>query len=65
VVGYLPFAIAGYVISRIALVFPSLLWIAFEALRLGVSFVGIAVVAALLSRLYRDIVTDPPADPVP
>jgi hypothetical protein len=41
------------------------LWIAFEALRLGVSFVGIAVVAALLSRLYRDIVTDPPADPVP
>jgi hypothetical protein len=32
-----------------------LLWIVFEALRLALSFAGIAVIAALLSQLYRDI----------
>ncbi|HWB51437.1 MAG TPA: hypothetical protein VG651_20155 [Stellaceae bacterium] len=52
---YFPFLVAGMVITAIGGVFPSLLWMVFEALRLAVSFVGLAVVAALLSQLYRDI----------
>jgi hypothetical protein len=52
---YLPFVVVEFVINWIAAIFPSLTWIVFEALRLAVSFVGAAVVAALLSHLYREI----------
>jgi len=59
VVCYLPFVVVEVIVNAIAGVFPALLWIVFEALRLAVSFAGIAVVAALLSHLYREIVGDP------
>lgn len=56
---YLPFVIAQMLINWIAGIFPSLAWIVFEALRLAVTFAGAAVVAALLSHLYRDITGEP------
>jgi hypothetical protein len=52
---YLPFAVAEIVIGWVATIFPSIAWIVFEALRLAVSFVGAAVIAALLSHIYRDM----------
>lgn len=52
---YLPFAVVQLVIGVIGGLFPALFWILFEALRLAVSFAGAAVVAALLSHVYREI----------
>jgi hypothetical protein len=52
---YLPFVIVQMAIGTLSGMFPSLLGIVFEALRLAVSFIGAAVIAALLSHLYRDI----------
>jgi NADH:ubiquinone oxidoreductase subunit K len=52
---YFPFAIVQMLISGLSRMFPSLLGIVFEALRLVVAFIGAAVIAALLSHLYRDI----------
>jgi hypothetical protein len=52
---YLPFVVVQLVLGWIAAIFPSLLWIVFEALRLATAFVGSAVVAALLSHVYREI----------
>jgi hypothetical protein len=60
---YLPFAIAELVVSWIAALFPSLFWIVFEAMRLALSFAGAAIVVALLSHLYRDIVGIEPMAP--
>jgi hypothetical protein len=56
-----PFAIVEMAISWLAGIFPSLTWIVFEAARLVVSFIGAAVMAALLSHIYRDIeaITEP------
>jgi hypothetical protein len=59
---YLPFVVVQLVINWIAAIFPSLIWIVFEALRLVVSFVGAAVVAALLSHIYREIAPIPAAE---
>jgi hypothetical protein len=52
---YFPFVVAQMIIAAVGAAFPSLLWIVFEALRLAVSFLGAAVVAALLSHIYREI----------
>jgi hypothetical protein len=52
---YFPFVVLQMLIGALAAALPSLLWIAFEALRLAASFVGAAIVAALLSHLYRDL----------
>jgi len=52
---YLPFVILQMLINAVASIFPSITWIVFEALRLAASFVGAAVVAALLSHIYRDL----------
>jgi hypothetical protein len=61
---YLPFIIVQIVIDRIAAIFPSLIWIVFEALHLAVAFAGAAVAAALLSHIYREFVgIAPPAYP--
>ncbi|HXP04758.1 MAG TPA: hypothetical protein VN808_11605 [Stellaceae bacterium] len=57
---YLPFVVAGYIVIRIGTIFPALFWIVFQGLQLAVSFVGIAVVAALLSHLYREIAMEAP-----
>jgi hypothetical protein len=56
---YLPSVVLQMLIGALASALPSLTWIVFEALRLAVSFAGAAVVAALLSHLYRDIVAEP------
>lgn len=61
VVCYLPFAVAGYVVISIGAVFPGPFWIVFAALRLAVSFAGAAVVAALLSHIYRGLGSAPSA----
>jgi hypothetical protein len=52
---YLPFVVVQLVLGVIAALFPPLIWIVFEALHLAVSFVGAAIVATLLSHLYREI----------
>ena len=57
---YLPFVVVDFVIARIGAAFPSLFWIVFQGLQLAVSFVGLAVVAALLSHLYRQVAMESP-----
>ena len=52
---YFPFVVLQMLIGALASAFPSLTWVVFEALRMAASFAGAAVVAALLSHLYRDI----------
>jgi hypothetical protein len=58
---YLPFVVLGYIIGRIGALFPSFFWIVFQALQLAASFAGIAVVAALLSNVYRDVAMRTPS----
>jgi hypothetical protein len=62
---YLPFIVVGSLILRIGTAFPSLFWIIFQGVQLAVWFIGMAVAAALLSHLYREItvVTASPASP--
>jgi hypothetical protein len=55
---YLPFVVVGSIILHIGALFPSLFWIVFQGLQLAVSFIGVAVVAALLSHLYREIAAE-------
>jgi len=55
----LPFVVARYVITRIGLSFPGIFWIVFEGLQLAVLFAGVAVVASLLSHIYREIAAEP------
>ena len=52
---YFPFVVLQMLIAALASAFPSLTWVVFEAIRLAASFAGAAVVAALLSHLYRDL----------
>ena len=51
---YLPFVIAEMIVGSLGGAL-SFLWIVFEALRLVLSFLGTAVIGALLSQLYRDV----------
>jgi len=53
----IPFAIVEMVIAWLASLFPAFTWIVFQAAQLAVSFINAAVVAALLSHIYRDIET--------
>lgn len=55
---YFPFVVLQMLVSMLASAFPSLIWVVFEAVRLAISFAGAAVVAALLSHLYRDLVIE-------
>ena len=50
---YLPFGIVHYIVDKIGGGMPSILWILFQAVALAVSFAGVAVVASLLSDVYR------------
>jgi hypothetical protein len=52
---YFPFGVAEMIVTAIGGIFPSLLWIVFEALGLALALAGMAVIATLLSQLYRDI----------
>jgi hypothetical protein len=50
---FLPFGIVHYIVDKIGGELPSLLWIVFQIVGLAVSFVGAAVVASLMSDIYR------------
>ena len=50
---YVPFGIVHYIVNQIAGGAPSILWIVFQAIGLAVSFAGVAVVASLMSDVYR------------
>jgi len=52
---YLPFGIVHYIVTQIGLELPSILWIVFQIVGLAVSFAGVAVVASLLSDIYRGL----------
>lgn len=52
---YVPFGIVHYILNKIGTAGPSILWIVFEAIGLAVSFAGVAVVASLLSDVYRGL----------
>jgi hypothetical protein len=61
----LPVMIVQGIISWLAGIMLSLTWMIFEALNLAVSFIGAALIAALLSHLYAAIVggaRDTPAE---
>ena len=53
----IPFVIVEMIVAWVAGIFPALTWIVFQAAQLAVSFINAAVVAALLSHIYRDIET--------
>jgi hypothetical protein len=57
----IPFAIVEIAIAWLEGMFPSLTWIVFAAAQLAVSFINAAIMAALLSHVYRDIeaITEP------
>jgi predicted permease len=48
-----PFAILSYVVNEIADALPSILWIVFQIILLALWFASSAVVASLLSDVYR------------
>jgi len=50
---YVPFGIVHYIVNQIAGGAPSILWIVFQVIGLAVSFAGVAVVASLMSDVYR------------
>jgi hypothetical protein len=50
---YLPFGVVHYIVNEIGGGAPSILWIVFQAIGLAVSFAGVAVVASLMSDVYR------------
>jgi hypothetical protein len=52
---YLPFGIVHYIVDEIGGELPSLLWIIFQIVGLAVAFAGVAVVASLLSDIYRGL----------
>ena len=52
---YVPFGILRYIAERIGEASPSIIWFVFEVIGLAVSFAGVAVVASLLSDVYRGI----------
>jgi hypothetical protein len=52
---YLPFVVASYVIMAIGTALPSLFYVVIAALHLVVSFVGWAVVSAVLAHVYREL----------
>jgi hypothetical protein len=53
---YLPFAIIDMILLRLGLGSFWLTWLIFEAIRLAVTFVGLAVIASFLSEAYTGIV---------
>ncbi len=52
---WLPFGIARWLLGEIGVTLPSVLWIVFQIAGLALSFAGVAVVAALLSDVYRGL----------
>lgn len=53
---YLPFAIVGMILAHLAALSFWLIWLVFEAIRLVVTFAGLAVAASFLSEAYAGIV---------
>ncbi len=52
---YLPLAIIEYLVGRAGATVSSAAWISFEAVRLAVTFTGVAVLYAMLAEIYRGI----------
>lgn len=58
---YLPFGIVHYLLGQIGTGLPWVLWFVFEVVGLAVTFAGMAVLASLLSHLYREFDRPVPA----
>jgi hypothetical protein len=56
---YLPFAVVRFVLSAIGGSTGSIVWLVFQIINLAVAFVAVAVVASLLSGLYRQLTGEP------
>jgi hypothetical protein len=56
---YLPFAVVNFGLSAIGGWMGSLGWLVFQIINLAVSFAAVAVVASLLSALYRQLIGEP------
>jgi hypothetical protein len=52
---YLPFGIVHYLAGAVGLGLPWVVWFVFEVIGLAVSFAGMAVIASLLSDVYRGL----------
>jgi hypothetical protein len=51
---FLPFGVVHHLLDRISFGLSSLLWLVFQVVGLAVVFAGMAVVASLLSHIYRE-----------
>ena len=56
---YLPFAVLHYLLRESGGASGAIVWLVFQIIGLAVSFAGVAVVASLLSDLYRQLVGQP------
>jgi hypothetical protein len=61
---YLPFAVLHYLLSASGGGSGAFVWLVFQIIGLAVSFAGVAVVASLLSDLYRQLVGQPGQAPL-
>jgi tetrahydromethanopterin S-methyltransferase subunit G len=60
---YLPFAILHYLLRGSGGASGAIVWLVFQIIGLAVSFAGVAVVASLLSGLYRQLAGQPAGQP--
>jgi hypothetical protein len=60
---YLPFAILHYLLRGSGGASGAIVWLVFQIIGLAVSFAGVAVVASLLSGLYRRLASQPADQP--
>ena len=51
----MPFGIVHYLAGAVGLGLPWVVWFVFEVIGLAVSFAGMAVIASLLSDVYRGL----------
>jgi hypothetical protein len=56
---YLPFAVLHYLLQASGGASGAIVWLVFQIIGLAVSFAGVAVIASLLSDLYRQLAGDP------
>ena len=56
---YLPFAVVHFIVAAIGSAAGSIVWLVFQIINLAVSFAGVAVVASLLSGIYRQLTGEP------
>ena len=61
---YLPFAVLHYLLRGSGGTSGAIVWLVFQVVGLAVSFAGVAVVASLLSDLYRQLAGQPGQAPL-